>query len=72
MTGGELVGLVAIIGTTFSGILTTLFHSRCSKVRCCWDCINCDREIIHEKDEQVIANQVEAREVEQTNNNNTN
>jgi len=66
MTGAEMVALIAVIGTTLSGILTTLFHSRCSKIRCCWDCINCDREIIHEKEEQIINQQhdtVEAREV---------
>ena len=47
----EIIGLVAIIGTTISGILTTLFHSRCSKIRCCG--IECDREVIHTKDEVI-------------------
>ena len=70
MTGPEMVALIAVVGSTCSGILTTLFHSRCSKIRCCWDCINCDREILHEKDEQIIPNEVEAREVETNNNNN--
>ena len=46
MTGAELVALIAVIGTTLSGILTTLFHSRCSKIRCCGDCVNCDREVL--------------------------
>ncbi len=41
----EIIGLVAIIGTTLSGILTTLFTSRCSHIKC-W-CIECDREVIH-------------------------
>ncbi len=41
----EIIGLVAIIGTTISGILTTLFHSRCSHIKC--GCIECDREVIH-------------------------
>ena len=45
----EIIGIVAIIGTSISGILTTLFHSRCSKIRCCG--MECDREIIHNKDE---------------------
>tara|TARA_R100001463_G_scaffold46869_3_gene95585 strand:- start:91 stop:348 length:258 start_codon:yes stop_codon:yes gene_type:complete len=49
----EIIGLVAIIGSTLTGILTTLFHSRCSKIRCCWDCINCDREVMHTKDEVI-------------------
>jgi len=55
-----MVALIAVVGTTLSGILTTLFHSRCSKIRCCWDCVNCDREIIHDKEEQIVV----AREVE--------
>ena len=61
MTGPEMVALIAVVGSTCSGILTTLFHSRCSKIRCCWDCINCDREIIHEKDEKIV--EVPLREV---------
>jgi len=67
-----MVALIAVVGTTLSGILTTLFHSRCSKIRCCGDCINCDREVIHEKNEQVVQ-PVIAREVpenENTTNNN--
>ena len=50
MTGGEMVALIAILGSTFSGILTTLFHSRCSKVRCCGEdgWISCDREVMNE------------------------
>tara|TARA_B100000073_G_C23693903_1_gene557550 strand:- start:457 stop:687 length:231 start_codon:yes stop_codon:yes gene_type:complete len=45
----EVIALVAVIGTTVSGILTTLFHSRCSKINC-WG-ITCDREVIHTKEE---------------------
>jgi hypothetical protein len=45
----ELIGLVAIIGTTLTGILTTLFSSRCSRIRC--GCIECDREVQHTKDD---------------------
>lgn len=45
----EIIGLVAIIGTTISGILTTLFHSRCSHIKCC--CIECDREVIHTQED---------------------
>ena len=47
--GPEIIGLVAIIGTTLSGILTTLFHSRCSKIKC-WG-VECERDIIHTKEE---------------------
>lgn len=45
----EIIGLVAIIGTTLSGILTTLFTSRCSHIKC--GCIECDREVIHTKED---------------------
>ena len=45
----EIIALVAVIGTTISGILTTLFHSRCSKIKCCG--MECDREVIHTKEE---------------------
>ena len=44
-----LIALVAVIGTTISGILTTLFHSRCSNIKT--PCITCEREIQHSKEE---------------------
>lgn len=44
-----LIALVAVIGTTLSGILTTLFHSRCKTIKC-WG-VECNREIIHTKEE---------------------
>lgn len=47
----ELIGLVAIIGTTITGILTTLFTSRCSNIKLCCGCIECDREIKHTKED---------------------
>lgn len=49
MSGAELVALIAVLGSTFSGILTTLFHSRCSHIRGCG--IECDREIQKTKEE---------------------
>ncbi len=50
--GPEIIALVAVIGTTLSGILTTLFASRCSKIRC-WG-IECDREVKHSKEEMEL------------------
>ena len=47
--GPEVISLVAVIGTTVSGILTTLFASRCSKIKCCG--MECDREVMHTKEE---------------------
>ena len=68
MTGPELVALIAVVSSAASSILTTLFHSRCSKIRCCGDCINCDREVIKEegiinKEKTDTVDIVEAREV---------
>ena len=53
MSGAELVALIAVIGTTTGGILTTLFHSRCSKVLCCWGCINLDRDVLNEENDNL-------------------
>ena len=44
MLGPDLVALIAVIGTTLSGILTTVFTSRCSEIRCC--CMHCIREVL--------------------------
>lgn len=46
--GAELVALIAVIGTTLGGILTTLFHSRCKTINACFGCLKCDREVLNE------------------------
>ena len=38
-----IIPLVSVIGITLSGVLTTLFHSRCVKVSCCWGGLKCNR-----------------------------
>ncbi len=58
----EIIALVAVIGTTVSGILTTLFASRCSKIRC-WG-IECDREVKHSKEEMEMELEKEKIELE--------
>jgi len=58
----EIIALVAVIGTTVSGILTTLFASRCSKIRC-WG-IECDREVKHSKEEMEMELEKEKMELE--------
>ena len=55
MVGAELIGIIAVVGTTISSILVTLFHSRCKTVRMCWGCADCERDIIHGEEEAVIA-----------------
>ena len=59
----EVIALVAVIGTTLSGILTTLFASRCSKIRC-WG-VECDREVKHTKEEREMELEKEKMELEQ-------
>jgi len=49
MTGAELVALIAVIGTTAGGILTTCFHSRCKNINCCRGTILCEREVLQEQ-----------------------
>ena len=54
MTGAEIVGIIAVCGTTLSAILTTLFHSRCSSINT--PCISCKREVLT-KEELQLENQ---------------
>ncbi len=56
-----LIAFVAVIGTTLSGILTTLFHSRCFSIQT--PCISCKREIQHTKEEiQLKEKEIEIEE----------
>lgn len=48
MTGAELVGIIAVCGTTLSAILTTLFHSRCSSIKL--GCMECKREVMTQQE----------------------
>ena len=52
----EVIALVAVIGTT-------LFASRCSKIRC-WG-VECDREVKHTKEEMEMELEKEKMELEQ-------
>ena len=53
MTGPEIIAGISVVGTCISGVLTTLFHSRCSRIECCSDkgCISCDRKVLDETEE---------------------
>jgi hypothetical protein len=53
MTGAETIAGISVIGTCISGVLTTLFHSRCSRIECCSErgCISCDRKVLDETEE---------------------
>ena len=46
----DIVALVSVIGITVSGVLGTLFTSRCKHVNCCWGCIDCERKLKDDHD----------------------
>jgi hypothetical protein len=66
MIGAELIAIISVGGTVLATLITTLFTSmslsRCKNVNCCWNCMVCDRE--------VVSDEVVARQVELTNQNN--
>ena len=56
----DIVSLVSVIGITLSGVLTTLFTSRCKNIDCCWGGIVCERKLKddNDNDDVVIAREV--------------
>lgn len=58
----DIVALVSVIGITLSGVLTTLFGSRCKHIDCCWGGIVCERKLKDDNDtdndDVVIAREV--------------
>jgi len=56
----DIVSLVSVIGITLSGVLTTLFTSRCKNIDCCWGGIVCERKVKgdNDNDDVVIAREV--------------
>ena len=63
--GVDIVALVSVIGITCSGVLATLFTSRCRTISVCWGCINCERKLKdeHDTDDDKNNDVVVAREV---------
>ena len=51
--GVDIVALVSVIGITCSGVLATLFTSRCIHVSVCWGCIDCERKLKDEHDTDI-------------------
>ncbi len=60
MTGAELIAIISVGSTALATLITTVFTSmslsRCKNIKCCWDCLVCDRDVVSE---EVIARQVE-------------
>ena len=66
MTGAEIVAIISVSIAGLTTLLSTCFHSRCTKIYT--PCISCDRELMHEKNEEPKENNKEkdvvvAREV---------
>lgn len=64
MTGAEVVAIISVSIAGATTLLSTCFHSRCTKIQT--PCISCDRELIHEKNKETKENNddvVVAREV---------
>jgi len=55
MVGAELIAIISVSGSVLATLITTIFTSmslsRCKNISCCYECINCDREVL--KDETV-------------------
>ncbi len=61
----DIVALVSVIGITLSGVLTTLFTSRCKHITFCWGCIDCERRLKDDTNtEEEEKNVVIAKEVQ--------
>ena len=60
MSGAELIAIISVGSTALATLITTIFTSmslsRCKNLRCCYDCIVCDREVVSE---EVVAKQIE-------------
>ena len=60
MEASSIIAIVSVGGTVLATLITTIFTSmslsRCKNVSCCFDCFICDREVVSD---EVVARQVE-------------
>ena len=60
MSGAELIAIISVGSTALATLITTIFTSmslsRCKNLRCCYDCIVCDREVVSD---EVVSRQIE-------------
>jgi len=56
MTGAEVVAIISVSIAGATTLLSTCFHSRCTNIST--PCISCDRELMKEKTDEVIARPV--------------
>ena len=46
MSGAEVVAIISVSAGALTTLLSTCFHSRCTKINT--PCINCERQVIEE------------------------
>ena len=51
MSGGEIVAMIAVIGSVLTGLTAAVFHgssmSRCKHIDCC--CFKCERQVLQDE-----------------------
>lgn len=48
MTGAEIVAIISVSAGALATLLTTCFHSRCTKIKT--PCFECDRKLFDEEE----------------------
>lgn len=60
MDASAIIAIISVGGTALAALITTIFTSmsisRCKNISCCFDCLVCDREPVSD---EVVARQVE-------------
>jgi cytidine deaminase len=54
MTGAEVVAIISVSAGALTTLLSTCFHSRCTKINT--PCINCERQVIEEENKEPTNN----------------
>lgn len=50
MTGAEAVAIISVSAGALTTLLSTCFHSRCSKINT--PCISCERKVLEEEQQE--------------------
>ena len=69
MTGAEVVAIISVSAGALTTLLSTCFHSRCTKINT--PCISCERQVMEddkEKENEHVAQPVEPIDINQQRN----
>ena len=70
MSGAEVVAIISVSAGALTTLLSTCFHSRCTKINT--PCVSCERQLIEEdkeKENENVAQPVEPIDINQPRNN---